>query len=112
MNADQAQSRLRAELIQVAAVAVAAIHDLDHGRTGYPWHPTENVGRPWHSFVDEILTEIYTERCRQENKWGNQHHDPTVWMSILMEEVGEAAQEAMRMTNEAVRQMDARKELA
>lgn len=38
---------------------------------------------------------VLSERKRQDSKWGVQHHDPFVWLGILMEEVGEASQEAL-----------------
>lgn len=38
------------------------------------------------------ISSVITERTRQDAKWGEQNHDPTVWMGILMEEVGELAQ--------------------
>lgn len=34
---------------------------------------------------------ILVERIRQDTKWGEQNHDPAIWLSILMEEVGEAS---------------------
>lgn len=37
-----------------------------------------------------ILNEIRKERRRQDEKWGIQRHPQSVWMAILMEEVGEA----------------------
>ena len=37
------------------------------------------------------LNLIRQERVNQDWKWGEQNHDPLYWMSILMEEVGEAA---------------------
>jgi NTP pyrophosphatase (non-canonical NTP hydrolase) len=38
-----------------------------------------------------ILELITAERRTQDEKWGVQDHLPVKWMSILMEEVGEAA---------------------
>lgn len=38
------------------------------------------------------LVEVLEERVRQDEKWGEQNHEPPVWMAILMEEVGELAQ--------------------
>jgi len=46
---------------------------------------------------DDIDMEIWHERNRQDGKWGEQNHDPFVWMTVLTEEVGEASQEALRM---------------
>ncbi len=41
--------------------------------------------------MEEILQAIRDERARQDAKWGVQSHSPAVWLTILMEEVGEAA---------------------
>lgn len=41
-----------------------------------------------------IYSEIKDERVRQTRKWGIQHRSPCEWVSILAEEVGEAADEA------------------
>lgn len=35
---------------------------------------------------------VMSERARQDAKWGEQNHEPQLWMGILMEEVGELAQ--------------------
>ena len=35
---------------------------------------------------------IIAERGAQDVKWGQQNHDDYIWLAILMEEVGEAAQ--------------------
>ena len=40
---------------------------------------------------DRIIRAIIAERRLQESKWGIQTHSDFKWMSILMEEVGEAA---------------------
>lgn len=69
----------RQELIQVAAVTVAMIEDLDNGAADM-----EGLG--------DILVEVAEERTRQNLKWGPQHHDVPMWLAILMEEVGEASQ--------------------
>ena len=42
--------------------------------------------------IDKALGEIKAERAFQIDKWGLQNHDPAVWMTILMEEVGELAE--------------------
>lgn len=39
-----------------------------------------------------VLSRVLAERARQETKWGEQNHDDGVWLAILTEEVGEAAQ--------------------
>jgi hypothetical protein len=69
----------RKELIQVAAVTVAMIEAHDRGAADL-----ETVG--------DVLVEVADERVNQNVKWGAQAHDPPVWLAILMEEVGEAAQ--------------------
>ncbi len=51
-----------------------------------------------------ILDEIAIERVRQFDKWGDQIHTVTHWMSILGEEVGEADKEAVEY--EASRMFD------
>lgn len=40
----------------------------------------------------EVVRKVLFEREKQMDKWGHQRHDPTIWMSILTEEVGEAFQ--------------------
>ena len=83
---------LREELIQVAAVAVAIVEDLDRGTTEiqpYPFEP----------YVKQVLTSVAWERSRQEAKWGPQHHTPEEWLAILAEEVGEAAREIPESEN-------------
>lgn len=86
---------LEAELIQVAAVAVAIVEDLRYGAAniklvvpGFPVFSTELAPMP--RTVD-VLNRVYEERDRQHDKWGPQHHHPAIWMAILAEEVGEAA---------------------
>jgi NTP pyrophosphatase (non-canonical NTP hydrolase) len=39
-----------------------------------------------------VLTDVVDERARQDAKWGQQNHDPAVWLAILTEEVGELAE--------------------
>lgn len=36
------------------------------------------------------------ERMRQDVKWGEQNHNPYIYLSILMEEVGELAQAVLQ----------------
>lgn len=40
--------------------------------------------------VSTVLDEVY----RQKQLWGEQNHEPAIWISILTEEVGETAKEA------------------
>lgn len=41
----------------------------------------------------KLLNEICSERENQDRKWGQQNHHPERWLSILVEEVGEASKE-------------------
>ena len=41
-----------------------------------------------------IVEKIMSERDRQNGKFGEQNHEPTFWVSIITEEIGEAAKEA------------------
>jgi len=42
----------------------------------------------------QVTDEVQDERRKQDRKWGKQNHSPIEWMSILVEEVGEASKEA------------------
>jgi hypothetical protein len=37
----------------------------------------------------EAIEEVIIERKRQDEKWGEQNHDPAKWLAILGEEFGE-----------------------
>ena len=39
----------------------------------------------------EVLEEVMEERKRQDELWGEQNHDDRIWLAILVEEVGEVA---------------------
>lgn len=39
----------------------------------------------------EVLEEVMEERKRQDELWGEQNHDDGIWLAILVEEVGEVA---------------------
>ena len=73
----------RDELIQVAAVAIAMIQDLEQGTTQIEIEDTD--------VMDSVIADVAHERFRQENKWGPQHHSKERWFAILGEEVGEVA---------------------
>ena len=45
--------------------------------------------------MENILEEIKQERFDQDVKWGEQNHNPFKWLTILMEEVGEASKDAL-----------------
>ena len=38
-----------------------------------------------------VIDAIKGERVKQDKKWGQQDHEPEVWLAILTEEVGELA---------------------
>jgi len=46
--------------------------------------------------MENIIQEIREERARQEEKWGQQNHEPAHWLMILGEEVGEANKAALQ----------------
>lgn len=77
----------REEMIQVAAVAVAIVEDLDYGAAGID--QDRQLGQVSNGYA--VAMEVLNERENQDQKWGPQTHDPEVWLAILMEEVGEAA---------------------
>ena len=74
----------RSELIQVAAVALAAVQAESRGST----ETNSDAGR---DKLHALLDEVRSERERQEAKWGPQTHDRSWWLTILAEEFGEAA---------------------
>ena len=41
--------------------------------------------------IGVVLRDIIAERLSQEQKWGPQNHKQIVWLAILAEEFGEAA---------------------
>jgi NTP pyrophosphatase (non-canonical NTP hydrolase) len=53
-----------------------------------------------------INEDVFMERMRQNEKWGIQRHDNGVWLSILIEEVGEVA-EAMQKGMKSEKETDA-----
>ena len=85
---------LRDELIQVAAVAVAIVTDMDKGSTGIA--RLDSPLAEWDSNTTRILTDIIDERERQEAKWGTRYDVPVSdWLVILGEEFGEACRAAL-----------------
>ncbi len=74
----------RDELIQCAAVCIAALQDHFEGTTVLHCNNSE---------LDKTQVSIFEaisdERLRQEGKWGARHHTPEKWFVILGEEVGE-----------------------
>jgi NTP pyrophosphatase (non-canonical NTP hydrolase) len=51
-----------------------------------------------------VLHEVFQERMRQNEKWGEQNHPHLGWMAILTEEVGEAAREVLERRPERFRE--------
>lgn len=45
--------------------------------------------------MKDVLDVIVRERERQDKRWGEQNHDPFLWMTILGEEYGEACKAAL-----------------
>jgi len=39
----------------------------------------------------DVLNQVAEERGNQLGEWGSQEHAPSIWLTILMEEAGEAA---------------------
>ena len=61
-------------------------------------------GKEGFGAISESLSRVYStpalasvlkERVRQDKLWGEQNHDPFVWLGILAEEVGEYSKEAL-----------------
>ena len=52
------------------------------------------------SSTTAVLLQVADERKRQEDKWGQQNHDPFTYLAILGEEFGEACQVAVQATME------------
>jgi len=44
-----------------------------------------------------VVADILDERDCQNQKWGEQNHDPITWVGILVEEVGEFAKAALHL---------------
>lgn len=38
---------------------------------------------------------VLEERAKQDGKWGEQNHEPSDWLAILLEEVGEFSRRAL-----------------
>jgi len=41
----------------------------------------------------DAIYDVVEERRRQDELWGEQNHEPIIWLGILMEEVGELSQQ-------------------
>lgn len=40
----------------------------------------------------KVIVDVMMERKRQDEKWGEQNHNPYIYLTILIEEVGELGQ--------------------
>ncbi len=45
--------------------------------------------------LGKAIKDVLDERARQDEKWGEQNHDPFTYLTVLIEEVGELAQAAL-----------------
>lgn len=50
----------------------------------------------WRAHRDDVLGRVRQEMNAQLRKWGQQDHDPFAYLAILVEEVGELAQAALK----------------
>ena len=46
-------------------------------------------------FAEQAIRLVMAERIRQDGKWGEQNHDPFTYLTILLEEIGEFAHDAL-----------------
>ena len=94
-------SNYHKELIQVAAVALAALQDELSGDTSLrPLYRQDNgainlVKPVMDDKLAMLLERVAEERYIQEVKWGVQHHSKEHWLAILTEEVGEVAKDIL-----------------
>lgn len=65
---------------------------------GLPARPIQRVDTYIPDVTAGVLRELHEERLLQDEKWGEQNHSPEIWMTVIMEEVGEASQEVLRYT--------------
>lgn len=85
----------REELIQIAAVCVSIIEDMDYGiaeaRRDVLSLNVDDL--PTIGQAERVVYDVIQERLRQDAKWGPQSHTEGEWLAILAEEIGEAARE-------------------
>lgn len=48
-------------------------------------------------YTMRVLSQVRAERERQDQKFGEQNHDPYKWVTIAAEELGEAAHDALEI---------------
>jgi len=49
--------------------------------------------------TENIFSDIFEEIRFQDEKWGDQNLEPSIWLAIIMEELGEAAKSALKNEN-------------
>ena len=93
-------SGYRGELIQVAASALVAAQVAEIGTTALD---VTNEGVAGRFALERLLDEVRKERRFQEHKFGvrGKEADPYFWLLVLLEEVGEVAEEVAK-TRETV----------
>lgn len=87
-----AHTNLRAELIQVAALAVAAVEDIDKGSSDISREAWSISGKT-EFYTSDVLDAVFAERVRQDKKWGPQHKRLASWLLYIGEELGECCKE-------------------
>lgn len=70
----------------------ASLHDADKADIAAVLAALGDADTAQADALGGILSEIRGERGRQDAKWGEQSHEPSVWLAILTEEVGEFAE--------------------
>lgn len=50
-----------------------------------------------HAVMAGVLKDVALERVRQDAKWGEQNRCPMAWITIVAEELGEAAKHALQV---------------
>ena len=63
------------------------------------------------TYNDRATHDVLEERERQDKKWGEQNHEPEIYLTILMEEVGEASEAALHRRFGGPEAVNYRKEL-
>lgn len=69
--------------------------ELELVEEDFPSQLAESMQRVRDISTSVAFGHVRDERRRQFEKWGEQNHSPEVWLTILMEEVGEASQAAL-----------------
>lgn len=81
------------ELIQVMAVACASLENERYGQAASEAWVSDARGELMTMQAFGVLDDVFAERVRQDEKWGQQTHSRVEWSMILTEEIGEWAEE-------------------